>query len=347
MYYYSDYVSVAKQRLNAERQIRLLRAQKSDLCPIDAFRGKIASSFWGRSWCDNLEAYADYDYRLDRGRRYVRAGCVCHLSIAEGNVEALVNGTDLYRVSVRISPLDKDQWKKLCARCSGQVGSLLELMKGRISKEVMEIVSATESGLFPSPREIRFSCSCPDAASMCKHVAAALYGVGRRLDRNPELLFLLRGVDPADLLLPALDMTRSQPDGALDEHLLESLFDIDLDMGDVPVAEPVAAPSGAAFPPAPVPAPPSSSSNADAEAMDKDNGQAFDPLHPTGSGIRALRALAGLSQAEFARRLGVSTASVVRWEANGELSLHQSSIAKLHSLQNKLMRSIKRRSSKR
>ena len=88
-------------------------------------------------------------------------------------------------------------------RLRGTINSLVELLQGRLSKGVMDRICREGDGLFPAPREIRMSCSCPDWADMCKHVAAVLYGVGARLDESPALLFKLRGVDRDDLLARA------------------------------------------------------------------------------------------------------------------------------------------------
>jgi uncharacterized Zn finger protein len=80
---------------------------------------------------------------------------------------------------------------------------LVELLQGRFSKGVMDRICRPKLGLFPTPSEIKLSCSCPDWAEMCKHVAAVLYGIGARLDKEPELLFRLRGVDETELIATA------------------------------------------------------------------------------------------------------------------------------------------------
>ncbi len=160
----------------------------------------IARSFWGKAWNHNLESYSDYENRLPRGRSYLSSGQVLDLKIGAGTIDALVMGSHLYRVEVRISPLRPARWEALSAACAGKIGSLIELLQGRLSDQVMAVVTRHGEGLFPSPREISKSCSCPDRADVCEHVAAVLYGVGARLDRQPELLFLLRGVDHLDLI---------------------------------------------------------------------------------------------------------------------------------------------------
>jgi uncharacterized Zn finger protein len=163
----------------------------------------IASTFWGKAWCDNLESYSDFSNRLPRGRTYVRNGSVVDLQIEPGKVTSLVSGSSLYRITIEIKPLAPDRWKSVKSRCGRQIGSIVELLQGKLSKSVMEIVAGRDGGMFPAPKEIEMSCSCPDYAGMCKHVAATLYGVGNRLDHQPELLFKLRQVDHLDLIANA------------------------------------------------------------------------------------------------------------------------------------------------
>src|SRR6185295_210792 len=175
---------------------------------------KIARTFWGEAWCDNLEQYSDFSNRLPRGRTYVRNGSVFDLQIAPGRVAALVSGSDLYDVQMTVTPLPRARWSAICRDCSGAIDSLVELLQGHFSTGVMTRLCDQKTGLFPSPKEIRFTCSCPDWASMCKHVAAVLYGIGARLDHQPELLFTLRKVDQQDLIAKAgsdLSKKRKQP----------------------------------------------------------------------------------------------------------------------------------------
>ena len=163
----------------------------------------IAKTFWGQAWCDNLERYSDFANRLPRGRTYVRNGSVVDLHIAPGAVRAMVAGSDLYRIEVNVAPVPSARWRAVCRDCAGAIDSVVELLQGRFSKGVMTRLCQERTGLFPSPGEIEFTCSCPDWASMCKHVAAVLYGIGARLDEQPELLFALRKVDQQDLITRA------------------------------------------------------------------------------------------------------------------------------------------------
>src|SRR4029077_3566360 len=197
---WAPYVPVAARRRKAEREMEKLRKQGALLSPVKIEGRQIARTFWGKAWCDNLESYHDFENRLPRGRTYVRNGSVLDLQIAPREVTAMVCGSSLYRVMVGIDPVPRAQWRSICTDCAGGIDSLGELLQGRLSQGVMERICRQGLGLFPAPREIHFKCSCPDHASMCKHVAAVLYGVGARLDQQPELLFRLRTVDEKDLL---------------------------------------------------------------------------------------------------------------------------------------------------
>jgi uncharacterized Zn finger protein len=193
----------------------------------------IAKSFWGRSWCANLERYSDYENRLPRGRTYVRNGSVVDLQIAKSKVLAVVSGSHLYRVTITIAPVTATRWKAICRDCAGTIDSLVELLQGRLSKGVMDRVCREDDGLFPTPKEIKLSCSCPDWADMCKHVAAVLYGVGARLDEKPALLFALRGVDQNQLLGNAgqeLSLKKTVPatTKVLDDGDVAALFGLEM-----------------------------------------------------------------------------------------------------------------------
>lgn len=226
------YVSVAQRRANALREISKLRKKGQLLAPITIEGRKIATTFWGKAWCDNLESYRDLAYRLERGRSYVRNGLVIDLHIAEREVVAMVSGSELYRVTItidRVAPLD---WKSIRKDCAGGIDSLVELLQGRLSQSVMERMCRQGQGLFPKPAQIHFKCSCPDYALMCKHVSAVLYGVGARLDHAPELLFRLRAVDEKDLIT-GLDQSlpkakRGSNRKVLEAEDLSAMFGLDM-----------------------------------------------------------------------------------------------------------------------
>jgi uncharacterized Zn finger protein len=200
---YRPYVPVARRRANALREVRRLATKGTQVSPVEIAGRAIASTFWGKAWCDNLESYSDFSNRLPRGRTYVRNGSVVDLQIEPGKITSMVSGSSLYRIAIQIRPLAAPRWKKLKQQCGAGIGSVVELLQGRLSTSVMTIVTSRDSGLFPAPPEIEMSCSCPDWAGMCKHVAATLYGVGNRLDREPQLLFRLRQVDHLDLIAQA------------------------------------------------------------------------------------------------------------------------------------------------
>ncbi|MDB5770021.1 MAG: Zinc finger, domain protein [Burkholderia sp.] len=243
------YVPVAQRRAEAMRKVEALK-KKGRTCQPVAIEGRtVACTFWGKKWCDNLEAYSDYSNRLPRGRTYVRNGSVVDLQIAAGKITALVAGSEVYDVSITVHALEENLWASILGECAGKVASLVELLQGRLSSAVMEVVTRHGRGLFPAPKHIAFRCSCPDSAYMCKHVAAALYGVGARLDSQPELLFLLRHVDPQELIRQAggVPVTSAQTAGGhrqLDPSDLSALFGIEL--VDPPVAASPATPAAKA-----------------------------------------------------------------------------------------------------
>ena len=229
------YVSVAERRSRAARTVAKMKKTGRKISPVKIAGRKITATFWGDAWCRNLESYSDYANRLPRGRTYVRNGSVVDLQIDAGRVSSLVSGSDMYELEIEIKPLARKRWSGIKGRCTGQIGSLVELLQGSISEGVMEIVTRKGQGLFPSPREISLSCSCPDWAIMCKHVAATLYGVGARLDQEPELLFTLRGVDPAEMVEAAVDQpaagSKARKGRVLRADDLSSVFGIDIDEG--------------------------------------------------------------------------------------------------------------------
>ena len=225
------YVPVAERRRQAEREAAKLRKKGQTLAPVRIEGRAIAGTPWGKAWCGNLEGYRDYESRLPRGRTYVRNGSVIDLQVGPCEVKALVSGSAIYRVAIGIAAMPAAQWRALRADCAGRIDSLVELLRGRLSQGVMERMCRQGAGLFPKPSEIRFACSCEDHASMCKHVAAALYGVGARLDESPELLFRLRGVDAANLLAgldAAVPASRSAGARTLEVEDVSALFGLDL-----------------------------------------------------------------------------------------------------------------------
>lgn len=295
---YPPYVPVAKRKKKNESLIKKLKGEGHEPQPIVVFgKGrKIARSFWGNGWITHLESFSDYSNRLPRGRSYLRHGAVVDLQIEKGAVTALVSGSDLYRVEVSIKTLEPDRWNDIRTACSGQIGSVLELLQGKLSDEVMSVVVDRRQGLLPLPGEISLGCTCPDWAVMCKHVAAVLFGVGVRLDDEPELLFLLRGVDPQELIAGqlALPANETTDDNALDSSDLADIFGIELDETALS-AEPAESPA-----------------------------EPVAHFLITGPAITALRHDYGLTVEELADVLDTSVASVYRWEKSpGELRMRE------------------------
>jgi uncharacterized Zn finger protein len=240
-YGWKRHVSAAERRRKAERELQKLRKKGQPVSPVVIEGRTIARTFWGKAWCDNLGRYSDFSNRLPRGRTYVRNGSVIDLQIAPGTVSAMVSGSDIYKVAVKVSAVPKARWTSICADCAGTIDTLVELLRGRFSKGVMERICRQKTGLFPAPAEIQFSCSCPDWASMCKHVAAVLYGIGARLDERPELLFKLRKVDEKDLIAKAGKGLPLWKNGPAEEKVLTAgglaeLFGVE--MGTVAEARP-------------------------------------------------------------------------------------------------------------
>ncbi len=232
------YVSAGERRAKVAREAQKLNKAGGSLSPVRIEGRTIASTFWGKAWCTHLESYSDYENRLPRGRSYLRDGSVLDLQVTAGRIAAQVMGSSLYRIEITIVPLAKTRWEALKQECSGQIDSLIELLRGRLSAGVMRLITDRERGIFPAPREIRMTCSCPDSASLCKHLAAVLYGVGARLDAEPALLFQLRAADHLELIAGAA--TAAVPAGGegagLDDAALADVFGIEISPAHEPLA---------------------------------------------------------------------------------------------------------------
>ena len=234
-----SYEDVKEQKKRLEREIakRVKRGERFEVLSAPEGQKKLCTTFWRQAWCRNLESYQQYESRLPRGRSYLRQGKVYNLEITPGKLSAVVAGSELYDTSVSIKPLPDQQWQEIVQSSAGQVSSMLDLLSGKLGDGLMKVLTDPQDGLFPKPKEIRFDCSCPDYADMCKHVSAILYGVGVMLDSKPELLFTLRGVDQAELLANASSITMGDLDTGteLGETDLSALFGIDL--GELPSEE--------------------------------------------------------------------------------------------------------------
>ncbi len=251
-YGYPPYVSVAEKKRKAEKLAQKMSSKGAQLEPVSLAGTKLTTTFWGKSWNQNLERYRDYENRLPRGRSYLRHGAVIDLKVRDGVIEAKVSGSSLYTVKITIKPLAKDRWDSLKKECSGKITSLIGLLQGKLPTPVMEAVTKQNTGLFPEPKDISFDCSCPDYAGLCKHCAAAVYGVGVRLDARPELLFLLRGVDHTELITGAGEAVAAQTGAGNDGDALDDLsgiFGIELETAPNP------APAASLPPPLPTSVP--------------------------------------------------------------------------------------------
>ena len=234
--YYPPYLSVGEKKARGVLALaKLLKKGKRTAEPVVIAHRKrqLTTTFWGKAWADNLERYADLANRLPRGRTYLRNGSVLDLAIAGGRVEAYVAGSELYRVAIGIAPLAKTRWRRVVTRCTGRIGSLVGLLRGELSADVLTVLTHAKDGLFPEPREMTLDCSCPDSAEVCKHIAAVLYGVGIRLDARPELFFVLRQVDQAELLSSAtagaVSRARPAPGKRIADDRLSAVFGIELE----------------------------------------------------------------------------------------------------------------------
>lgn len=315
--FWRPYVPVARRRAQAQSELKKLQKSGLVLQPIEIEGRKIAHSFWGAAWCDHLESFGDYENRIPRGRTYVRNGSVCHLAIKKGKIEAMVSGSSMYNVKVNITRLDAERWAAVKKKCTGHVSSVLELLQGKLSASVMSVVTDQKAGLFPSPREIKFSCDCPDYASMCKHIAAVLYGIGARLDQQPELLFTLRGVDHHELITADIAVVDSPAKKGgrrrIDVDALSDVFGIDM-------AEDTPAPRR------PTKAKKSPKKKIIKKKPAKKASKVPDEI--TGQSVTALRKKFEMNSVEFAFVVGVSKQTIDNWESKlGTLKLREESKA--------------------
>ncbi len=306
--HYPPYITAAQRRLLASKALKKLKQEGYDLQPIEPFSSnKIAKTFWGHAWCRHLESFSDYGNRLPRGRSYLRNGSVAHLEIIPGRVHALVLGSEHYEITINIEPLPADTWNALKQNCSGKIGSLIELLQGKLSHEVMRHVTDLDSGLFPKPHEIHLSCDCPDYADLCKHLAAVLYGIGRRLDEQPELLFTLRDVDQSELLSSPIPQATGSSRRRIAANALGDVFGIDL------ASTPSESPKSPESPEPPIPHISKIPQNPKSKTRTQEK--------LTGAQVAALRETFGMTEYEFAVIAEVSTTTVRNWEAKGDATL--------------------------
>lgn len=334
---WKPYMPIAQQRAKAARVIRQLRKKGREIEPVEVEGRKIARTFWGEAWCKHLEKFSDYENRLPRGRAYVRNGSVCHLAISKGKIEAIVSGSELYNIDIRITPLSANRWKKIRKQCAGQIGSMLELLQGHLSNHVMEIVTDRNQGLFPKPSEIKLSCDCPDWAEMCKHVAAVLYGTGTRLDHQPELLFLLRNVDTDGLITADLELqtvtSGKRKRRRLADQDLSDVFGVEIEASPEPGSKKRTITKKALKKRVVAKTKKRNTAPTGKKAMVRSRkgaakklvtGVSENEFIPTATAVVRLRKKFRMNQSQFAKLLGVSQQSVNNWEnADGKLNLRR------------------------
>jgi uncharacterized Zn finger protein len=206
-YGFPRYESVAEKKAKASRSLAKMKKKNPDIEPVIIEGRTLAKNWWGKSWNINLESYADYSNRIERGKRYVRNNAVLDLKISKGKVIAKVQGSRVkpYDVEISIDALDNKKWEQVTELCNHRIDSLEQLIEGKFPKELEILFTEKKYGMFPSPKEIHFACSCPDWAYMCKHVAATLYGIGARLDNDPMLFFTLRDIDGQMLIRKSME----------------------------------------------------------------------------------------------------------------------------------------------
>jgi len=336
---WAPYVPVAQRRAKALKQLEKMKKKGLNVQPVLLSGRKIADSFWGKGWCDHMESFSDYANRLPRGRSYIRNGSVCHLEIRSGHIEAVVSGSSLYNVSITITPLVKKKWDVVRSACTGRIGSLIDLLRGRLDRGVMEVVAHRKDGLFPLPGEMKFDCDCPDWAGMCKHVAAVLYGVGARLDHSPEMLFVLRGVNHEELVDVSAAVSDVAKAGTSRRRIaatgIADVFGIELAEAGETASATSAIPTGkksklGKMPPtsankieirSPVRQPPAKTAPAKAKGHKKSAAAAPFPDPLTGDAIYAWRSSLGETQTVFAARIRITAASISQWEKKGSAAI--------------------------
>lgn len=315
---FAPYVTVAELEAKAAQvAARIAKKEKRELKGVKLAGRTIAKTFWGKAWCDNIESYRDLAYRLERGRKYVRCGSVIDLAITKGRVEALVvgSGRTPYTVTIDIKTMAKEKWDGLVKRMTGKISSLMALAAGKLPKELLEDFCNAETGLFPKPREISFSCSCPDGAVCCKHVAAVLYGIGARLDDTPELFFTLRGVDAQSIVSAetVVDTLTADAASELASGDLGDVFGISLDE-EIPAAPEQAAVTEKTEPKSLPENPPCVSARKKSVPTRKTD--------PIGADVvaffRETRRRLGLTQAQLATQLGTNQATISVIERGGK-----------------------------
>jgi uncharacterized Zn finger protein len=178
-------------------------------------RGTFAASWWGQRWITVLESFG-LGTRLTRGRSYARLGQVVRLEIKKGAVDASVQGSraNPYTVNIELKRISKTQRGKLGIALADDLALVARLIGGELPPTVEKCFANAAAPLFPERAEDLITwCSCPDSSNPCKHIAAVYYLLAEELDRNPFLLFQLRGL-PRDEFVALLDAAAGSKDAA-------------------------------------------------------------------------------------------------------------------------------------
>ena len=337
MHWYPRYVPVDAQRARTLSEINRLVASGVKVQPVELRGRTLASGLWGRRWCEHVESFSEYAARLAHGRACLRNGSVCHLSMEPGGVDAMVIGSALHHVTLRVRRLEAAAWTAMRAACAGRIDSVVELREGRLPDDVAEMVTDRDSGLFPQPGDIVASCDCGDTTVLCKHAAAVLWGIGSRLDERPELLFLLRGVDETELIAAAEPALSRDPvaaggleSGATQRRTaLKSADSVSLNAPrPAEFKASLSAPpsAGSAAPSRPVKKTltyrPPGASDARRRRTPSDLAGEAAGFVPTGAMVTDLRERCGCSVAEFADLIQVTPTTCAAGKPPGRLNLH-------------------------
>lgn len=207
-------------------------------------RGDFGENWWAKRWISVLESFR-IGRRLGRGKRYARKGQVLSIEVGEGTVESEVQGSRAtpYEVTIQVRRIPEEEWDKLTEELSTRAKYAARLLAGNMPEEIEECFEEVGLSLFPRKRDdLRTDCTCPDISNPCKHIAAVFYLLGEQFDRDPFLMFRLRGMG-REALLASLDTARST-DGRESEPVREELpvepdeFWSDFDPGEVKFARP-------------------------------------------------------------------------------------------------------------
>lgn len=219
-----------------------LRAKSQD--------GAFGDTWWGREWVRTLESFG-WEARMERGQSYARTGHVLDLAITPGQVEGRVQGNRPlpYHVEISLTTLTDDEWQNVLSALSEQALFSAQLLAGEMPPDIEQVFRQSGLSLFPrSHEDLQTSCSCPDWANPCKHIAAVYYLLAEKFDEDPFLLFYLRGRE-RDQIIQALRAQRAAaaeevlPDTASKnggdalslEAAIDQFWDVGETLDDVPV----------------------------------------------------------------------------------------------------------------